>query len=827
MEKRKNITRLLSLALCLIMLVGIMPVNAFAAKAMATTISSVGVTGIEEPVYGERPDTTGKVEHSGVYEIENIRWKQQYSDKFLSGSSSFSAGTVYEVHITLKATGSYRFARLQNGTNNVEASINGEDANVTRAADAEDNTKYIDIVMSFPATEDIDYIDEVSVDNLEEPEAGKWPSFEADTPNGSGYYVSDIRWVKAGNSQELSSSDKFEYNQKYYAFVDLKARDGYQFSAYNYMEGEINGVEAGFNSSSNSSTVTMFAPFVSTGMPVVSGIAIDGVTAPQGGKSPDYSITFKSSGVQMTAENDEETKNGISWYTGSGRYRTDVPVNGFFGADTEYVFEIFVEAADGYQFSTDSSGYINATATVNGKTTYVMKTKSSTEAIITYAFPKTGNIALSKVTVTDIDTPVANESPDYVASYGNVNYGAAAINNATTKNGISWYNETDGKTIATNTKFEAGKVYTVQVAITPKDGYEFDYSGGDYNVSGWVNGTGKAELMGRDESEIILCYTFPELKHAHSPMKVDEVKATCTEKGKKSYYFCPECGKNFEDEKCTKEIKNINSWGDTPVIDHSGGKADCQTKAKCSMCGKEYGKLGDHKWGTTWGYTTTSGHAHVCTVNGCDAHDTVVKHTPGPEATESNSQKCTVCGFIIKPAKPHTHKMVRMSAVDATCDKEGVKQHFICSICDLISSDSKGTKEITSKDELIIPATGHKESKWKTDADSHWKECTVKSCGAVIEDTKQAHELDADGKCSVCGYNSKKGAVSSKDPADPSGNTAAPEKPETSEKPEAENTNAAVEKESGGVSMSTVIIVAVVVAAAAVGGTLLVVKKKQ
>ena len=80
MEKRNNFARLLSLTLCLIMLVGIMPVNAFAAKAMATTISSVGVTGIEEPVYGERPDTTGKVEHSGVYEIESIRWKQQYSD---------------------------------------------------------------------------------------------------------------------------------------------------------------------------------------------------------------------------------------------------------------------------------------------------------------------------------------------------------------------------------------------------------------------------------------------------------------------------------------------------------------------------------------------------------------------------------------------------------------------------------------------------------------------------------------------------------------------------------------------------------------------------
>jgi len=809
-----------------------MPINAFAAKEMFMGISSVGVTGIEAPVYGEYPDTDGTVVNTGIYTIEDIRWKQQYSDKYLSGSSTFSAGTVYEVHITLRARDSHFFEKLQNGMPDVEGTVNGEDANVTRAADAEDTSRYIDLVMAFPETEDIVYLEEVEVENLDEPEAGFSPDFNANTPDGgTEYIVTDVRWVKAGTNKELSGTDKFEYNEKYYVFVDLEAKNGYEFSAYNYMEGQIAGVEAAFSSDSDEKNLTMFAPFVSTGMPVVSSIAIDGVTAPQGGKAPDYSITFKSSGVQMTDENDEETKNGISWYTGSGRYRTDVPVNGFFGADTEYVFEIFVEAADGYQFSTDSSGYINATATVNGKTAYVMKTKSWAEAIITYTFPKTGNIALSKVTVTDIDTPVANASPDYVASYGNVNYGAAAINNATTKNGITWFNETDGKAIATNTKFEAGKEYTVQVAITPNDGYEFDYSGGDYNVSGWVNGTGKAELMGRGESEIILCYTFPKVpvpKHVHSPLKVDEYKATCTEKGKESYYFCPECGKNFEDEKCTKEIRNINSWGTTPMIDHKGGKADCQSKAKCSMCGKEYGKLGDHKWATTWGYTTSAGHAHVCTVDGCGAHDTVVKHTPGPEATESSAQKCTVCGFVIAPAKAHSHKMVKVDPVDETCTAEGKKQHYICSICGLISSDAKGAKAITDLKDLVIPAAGHKESKWKSDADSHWKECTVKTCGVVIEETRQEHQPGEDNKCTVCGRKLKNGAAAvSKVPEAPSGDMSNPESAVPSESTEADKTvSAPAQAENSGLSMSAVIAIAVVTAAVAVGATLFVVKKK-
>ena len=226
MEKRNNFARLLSLTLCLIMLIGIMPVNAFAAKAKFKVISSVGITGIEEPVYGELPDTTGKVANSGVYEIESVRWKAQHNDKYLSGNSSFSAGTVYEVHITLKATGSNSFARLQNGMNNVEATINGEDANVTRAADAEDNSKYIDVVMSFPATEKIVYLEEVEVENLDEPEAGSKPDFDANTPNGGAkYIVTDIRWVKAGTNKELSNTDRFEYNENlYFGITKIKIK---------------------------------------------------------------------------------------------------------------------------------------------------------------------------------------------------------------------------------------------------------------------------------------------------------------------------------------------------------------------------------------------------------------------------------------------------------------------------------------------------------------------------------------------------------------------------------------------------------------------------
>lgn len=49
----------------------------------------------------------------------------------------------------------------------------------------------------------------------------------------------------------------------------------------------------------------------------------------------------------------------------------------------------------------------------------------------------------------------------------------------------------------------------------------------------------------------------------HNSEKVDAVSATCTSNGVKAYYHCKDCGKNFSDESCAKEITDFNSWKNT------------------------------------------------------------------------------------------------------------------------------------------------------------------------------------------------------------------------------------------------------------------------
>ena len=83
----------------------------------------------------------------------------------------------------------------------------------------------------------------------------------------------------------------------------------------------------------------------------------------------------------------------------------------------------------------------------------------------------------------------------------------------------------------------------------------------------------------------------------------------------------------------------------------SGGTATCTNRAVCSVCLKEYGELAPHDYKTEWNQGDENGHWHDC--KNCSAHDKQQAHNPGAEATETEPQTCTECGYVIKPATGH------------------------------------------------------------------------------------------------------------------------------------------------------------------------------
>lgn len=832
--------------LCLVLMLVIFPISVFAAKDMFTTyqIDDVTITGIDTPTAGKTFDFTAE-EASQKYNIIKVAWREQNGSNYItSTSSTASAGKNYTVYVVLEVATANHYFNTDSSRRPAVSSVtvNGNTASASNTQDyslfsidaskyEHDTTyqKYLVVMYTFPTVEaapieSVEFDVPALVPGERVPTTWQASGISIDAINGNAnngqVSVNKVEWTLQDGTA-LAGNAVFEYGKKYTLTLTLGTVYGAKFATDpNHflaqpgkpfptvtvkMNGKTATVLPTYDSYSNLYVVAACVFDCDTAAQIKT-IELTGIDAPVSGKAPDYTFTG-GAGYENNGRNDAYYKNGMCWSEVGSSYILSDGTQAFLPGKA-YQVDIRIKAKEGYEFATNSYGNVSMTATVNGKSATVSGNRN--EILVTYAFPATGNIAISKVGVTDIDAPVTGQSPDYTAVYSNVNYGAADYNNKSTQNGISWYNETDKKTMSTLDKFEEGKTYSVQIMIWTNDGYEFQYKSGSVNVVATVNGK-NAEVSSRTNEEVTLYYTFPKIaEHKHSPLKVDEVNATCKEAGKKAYYFCPECGKNFEDAKCTKEIADINSWGKIEKLEHTGGKATCENRAICKNCGEYYGELAEHSFGSAWDYKDASGHAHKCKVCGindtiishsggtakcgglakcaeckaeygevmqhqwsetpnytdknghahkctiCGEHDTVVKHTPGAEATETSAQLCTVCGYMIKPKLSHEHSLAKMDEVDATCTTSGKKAYYYCKSCNAIFSDSKGNNEIVDGSEIIIEATGHKESKWKSDEDTHWKECTVKGCGEIVVG-KEAHDFSKSGKCTVCSYRQESG----------------------------------------------------------------------
>lgn len=154
----------------------------------------------------------------------------------------------------------------------------------------------------------------------------------------------------------------------------------------------------------------------------------------------------------------------------------------------------------------------------------------------------------------------------------------------------------------------------------------------------------------------------------HSPVKIEGKAPTCTEEGSKAYYSCS-CGKFFEDEACTKEIADIDTWRVIAPLDHSftdyvyNNDATCTTDgtetAKCDRCDETDTRV---KTGSALGHKTVKTEAKeaTCTSEGytgdkvCkDCGEVLEKGEIIPKLAHSyKNGTCTACGASDPDYKP-------------------------------------------------------------------------------------------------------------------------------------------------------------------------------
>ena len=294
---------------------------------------------------------------------------------------------------------------------------------------------------------------------------------------------------------------------------------------------------------------------------------------------------------------------------------------------------------------------------------------------------------------------------------------------------IGWSTTADGSSLNdfNHKTFEAGTTYYADLYLVAQDSYSFAegtaivVNGKAYEASWTISASYKNFISVYD-----IPFTVPDeidsSQHSHTPSawRTNQVY---------HYKVCTSCGDMLDQE------------------DHKGGTATCSKKGICTVCGYAYIEENEkHNPDTTkWTACGDLYHAHLC--KDCGAHAIIEDHQAGPAATETNPQKCTVCGYILVPAKNHKHNLTKVAKVDATCTTPGNMEYYTCDGCSERFSDSEGKNKI---EDTVIAPLGHKvNDDWNYDENHHWHICT--GCNEVLVETKLSHEMN-NGICNTCGY---------------------------------------------------------------------------
>jgi len=433
--------------------------------------------------------------------VKDVTWYENGSIWENPQDSYFKEGYDYTVAVELHVDDRYttKFAR-----NMSSASINGVDAMVLPAM--EDRTMGIILMADFGPC--VSAIEEVSL-ITGAPLDGHTVSYEvlcADdsyaAPVGADY-TAYRRWFVSDDGEsgwkELGPGDRFKAGKYYRLSVDLVATHGNEFAIRDEgrivpdVTAKVNGNRAQVLKAYEqdpSNYITVEYDFGQC--PAIVDRVELSVTAPKDGETIRYTVNCADDTYYAVGGSSNYT-DYRSWYesaNGTDGWRMMEEGETFSGGK-HYKFVTDIITANGYSFDV----YDNGTsiqpivdAFVNGGQAKVFKgyEQDPSEYItVEYYFGECNDSVIERVMVEDVAPPVAGEKPDYSGILLGSGY---RFNTAMDKyyddwqhnqklyyirNGMSWFDVTDGDWVYENETFIAGHEYTLTVYLTTEDGYHF------------------------------------------------------------------------------------------------------------------------------------------------------------------------------------------------------------------------------------------------------------------------------------------------------------------------------------------------------------------
>ena len=288
----------------------------------------------------------------------------------------------------------------------------------------------------------------------------------------------------------------------------------------------------------------------------------------------------------------------------------------------------------------------------------------------------------------------------------------------------------------------SGTIFTIQMQVKEDAPFgEFSISGDpSLNIGCTLSGTKVTVVCPHDystgtkideedhEAVCSICGDKKEEDHIWDKGTVT-LKATCQSYGKKDV-TCTVCGAQGE--------KNVSMLPHTNDYENLEGEGHRYTCKKCGETGIE-----PHSYPDTWEHDANE-HYRACAE--CGYQRDRAAHVPGPAATETTAQTCTVCERVLKASMDHEHiygeewvsdetsHWYKCIACDATCDQA---EHRFDSDCDASCNVCGFTRQ-----------PPHNLGDWSGDNSSHWKICA--GCGQRLELAKHTASPENAGVCEVC-----------------------------------------------------------------------------
>jgi len=210
---------------------------------------------------------------------------------------------------------------------------------------------------------------------------------------------------------------------------------------------------------------------------------------------------------------------------------------------------------------------------------------------------------------------------------------------------------------------------------------------------------------------------IPALGHNYEEIEGTAVAATCETAGKEADQKCSRCDSTITGmtiEALGHDYKVVEGSAIEPTCTDAGKEAD----QRCSRCDSLIVGLTIEALGHDW-----------------DEWVIVKEATEDEEGLEQRVCRRDSKHFEDRGINKlsHVHKLEKVAASNATCDKDGNIEYWTCSKCGKFFADSNATLEIT-EEETLVKATGH-----------DWTD------GRITKEPAAGKEGEMTYTCSICG----------------------------------------------------------------------------